>query len=182
MKKYYMQRAGRLPRAAVVASLLWSILLSPGSLRAERQSGQGWELLAVAYPADREVVVELGGAARTLAAKGLAKVKWHDKAAAMELEIEGLPAPAEAGFAGTQYVLWAVDNDKRAVNLGLVPGSGKQAKWKLQGPFRIFGLLVTAEKNPQASAPSNDVALESLLPTDPNLVVPVFRVDLQLAP
>ncbi|MBI2819799.1 MAG: hypothetical protein HYX73_07455, partial [Acidobacteria bacterium] len=63
-----------------------------------------------------------------------------------------------------------------------VPTNGSKAEWTVQVPFRIFGLLVTAEKNSQAANPSTAVALESHLPTDPRLVVPVFRVDISLSP
>ncbi len=66
------------------------------------------------------------------------------------------------------------------MNLGAVPHHGKSAKWSVQVPFRAFGLLVTAERDPKASAPSANVAMESLLPTDPDLVVPVYRVQVVL--
>ena len=157
-------------------------LLLPARVPGERVGESDWELLAVAYPPDRDVSVALGGAEKTLTAKGLCKVKWRESAAILELEVQDLPSPAEIGWTGQQYVLWAVDEEKRSVNLGLVPLQGKDAKWKVQVPLRIFGLLVTAEKNRQAAAPSTSVVLESLLPTDPRLVIPVFRVNLRLAP
>ena len=53
-----------------------------------------------------------------------------------------------------QYVLWVIDSEKRSVRLGPVPLNKRKAKWKVQVPFRVFGLLVTAEENPQAEAPS----------------------------
>ena len=139
-----------------------------------------WEVLAVAYPPDRTVSILLGGAERTLTSKGLCEVKWQKDVATMEIGVENLPAPGELGKPGQQYVLWAIDSDKRILNLGLVPWRDKQAKWKVQVPFRIFGLLVTVEGNPKAEVPSTTVALESLLPTDPFLVLPVFRVDMAL--
>ena len=165
----------------ITASLALIFLCSMPS-RAERLTADGWELLVVGYPDGRDVAVVLGGGAKTLTAKGLCKVKWRKNVATLELEVAGLPAPADAGWAGAQYVLWAIDNEKRIMNLGLVPVSGKEAKWKLQAPLRTFGLLITAEKNPQATSPSADVALESLLPTNPNLVVPAFRVNVPLTP
>lgn len=169
-------------RAIVAGFLIWLALFTRAGVAGERLPENGWQLLAVAYPADRDVEVVLGGAEKTLTSKGLGKVKWQDNAAAVELKLERLPRPAEAGWTGAQYVLWAIDSDKRTMNLGLVPANGDKAEWKIQVPFRIFGLLITAEKNPQAAAPSTQVAVESLLPTDPNLVVPVFRVNLSLAP
>ena len=159
---------------------LW--LISARGLFAEGLPNNRWQLLAVAYPPDREVSVTLGGSDRTLTSRGFCKVKWSDSAALLELELEDLPAPTELEWTGRQYVLWAVDSGKRTLNLGLVPLHGKQAKWKLRVPFRVFGLLITAENQPQAQTPSTAVALESRLPTDPRLVVPVFRVTLTLTP
>ena len=152
------------------------------SLPAGRLPNHHWEVLAVAYPDGREVSVVLGGAERSLTAKGLGKVKWRDNVAAMEIELENLPSPGEVGKPGQQYVLWAIDSERRVVNLGLVPWRDQQAKWQVQVQLRVFGLLVTAEENPKAEVPSAVVALESLLPTDPFLVVPVFRVDVALVP
>jgi hypothetical protein len=172
---------GSVGQAALLACLLVAGWMFAPQLWASGISDQGWELLVVAYPDGRDVSVTLGGGARTLTAKGLCTVKWRNKIATVELEISNLPAPADAGWPGEQYVLWAADKEKHVTNLGLVPLNGKHAKWKLQLPARIFGLLVTAEKNPQATAPSPDVALESLLPTDPDLVLPVFRVEVPLA-
>jgi len=175
----------RLPRtvpAPVAVFLLWTMVLSTAPLRGERLPNNGWRVLAVAYPEDRDVEVVLGGAEKTLISRGLCKVRWKDNAANLELKLENLPSPSDAGWSGTQYVLWAVDNEKRTMNLSLVPTNGGEAEWTVQVPFRIFGLLITAEKNPQATNPSINVALESLLPTDSRLVVPAFRVDLSLTP
>lgn len=165
----------------VVALACCLALLPAGRLLGERVSENEWNLLAVAYPPDREVSVVLGGAEKTLTAKGRFKVKWQGNAAALELEVEGLRSPTENGWTGQQYILWAVDEEKRAVNLGPVPLRGDGAQWRVQVPFRVLGLLVTSENNPQADGPSNSVVLESLLPSDPRLVVPVFRVRLKLA-
>jgi hypothetical protein len=169
-------------RTVAAVCLLAASLLAPASLWSGRKTAQGWELFAVAYPDDREVTVVLGGGEKTLAAKGLCKVRWENNVAALEVTVENLPAPAEAGWTGAQYVLWAIDSEKKTVNLGLVPLSGDEAKWKAQAPFRIFGLLITAESNPQAAAPGSAVAVESLLPTDTRLVLPVFRVPLTFTP
>jgi len=166
-------------RSGLVA--LWIFLQFAPAFPAGQMPNHHWELLAVAYPPDRDVSVTLGGAEKTLTSKGICKVKWRENAATMEIEVEKLPPSHEIGGAGSQYVLWAVDSEKRVVNLGRVPLSGQNAKWQVQVPFRIFGLLVTAEANPQAEVPGTAVVLESLLPTDPFLVVPVFRIDVTLA-
>ncbi len=166
----------------LVALFALVVLVAPARIPAERISNDSWELLAVAYPDGREVEVSLGGSERALASNGSCKVKWRNDVAAVQLEVKNLPSPEQLGWSGKQYMLWAIDSDKRAVNLGLLPIKGKDASWKGQVPLRIFGLLITAEKNPQASTPSDAVVMESLLPRDPSLVVPVFRVALSLTP
>ena len=157
-------------------------LMGSASLPAGKLPGDHWELLTVAYPPDRDVSVVLGGAEKTLTTKGICKVKWQNGSASMEIKVENLPAAGEIAWAGRQYVLWAIDSEKRSVNLGPLPLNKKNAKWKVKAPFRVFGLLVTAEQNPSAEAPSGAVVLESLLPTDPRLVLPVLRVDVALVP
>ena len=152
-----------------------SVLAS--NLAAGRIDTQHWQVLAVAYPPSKDVEVILGGGEKTLTTRGLAKVKWENNSANMKIEIKNLPTADSLGWAGRQYVLWAIDGDKKILNLGLVPISKKNASWQVQLPFRVFGLLVTAEANPTASAPGSAVVLESLLPDDPKLVVPVLRVD-----
>jgi len=172
----------RVHRRLLAFVCLCFFLLGAASLPAGKLPGDHWELLTVAYPPDRDVSVVLGGAEKTLTSKGICKVKWQNGSASMEIKVENLPAASELGWAGRRYVLWAIDSEKRSVNLGPLPLNKKNAKWKTQAPFRVFGLLVTAEQNPSAEAPSGAVALESLLPTDRNLVLPVFRVDVALVP
>ena len=157
-------------------------LLGAASLPAGKLPGGHWELLTVAYPPDRDVLVALGGTEKTLTTKGICKVKWQNGSASLEIKVKDLPAASEINWAGRRYVLWAIDSAKRSVNLGPLPLNKKNATWKAQAPFRVFGLLVTAEQNPSAEAPSGAVVMESLLPTDPSLVVPVFRVDVALVP
>lgn len=181
MRKF-VQKLPRFGAGILAGILLGTGSQSPAQLHGESLPDNGWRVLAVAYPEGRDVTVEIGGTEKTLTSKGICKVKWKDNVASLELKVEDLRSPSEGGWPGAQYVLWAVDNEKRAMNLGLVPLHGDKAEWKVQVPFRIFGLLVTAEKNLQATNPSTAVALESLLPTDPKLVVPVFRVDLTLTP
>jgi hypothetical protein len=166
----------------LVSSFLLGLSLLPGASRAGQLPGNRWDLLAIVYPPDRDVGIEFGGGEKTLTSKGLAKVKAKKDSASLEIEVKGLPAPGEIGWTGRQYVLWAFDREKRAVNLGQVPLRSKSSKWSVSVPFRAFGLLVTAEKDSKATAPSAAVALESLLPTDPDLVVPLYRVELELAP
>ena len=173
---------GRVQLRMLAFVCLCFFLLAAGTLTAGKLPGDHWELLTVAYPPDRDVSVVLAGAEKTLTTKGICKVKWQNGSASMEIKVENLPAASEIDWAGRRYVLWAIDSEKRTVNLGPLPLNKKNAKWKTQAPFRVFGLLVTAEQNPSAEAPSGAVVMESLLPTDPKLVLPVFRVDVALVP
>ena len=157
-------------------------LLCTTTVAAGRVSEQLWQLLAVAYPPDKDVSVWMGGAEKTLTAKGVFQAKWQKDMAQLEIAIEDLPPAEKLGWSGQQYVLWAVDAEKRILNLGPVPLRGQGAKWNVQVPARTFGLLVTAEKSPKEEAPSTRVVLESLLPTDPFLVVPVLRLNVPLVP
>jgi len=162
------------------AAILALLALGPGTASGERNGATSWRLLTVAYPDARDVDVSLGGSERALTARGLLRVKWRDNQASVELEADQMPAAAELGVAGGQYVLWAVSQEKQIVSLGPLPLSGKKIKSRAQVPFRIFGLMVTAESDPQAKSPSGAVALESRLPLNPNLVLPVFRIEVPL--
>ena len=168
------------PARIFSALLLCSFLLSSWS-RAGQLPGNRWDLLAIAYPPGRDIAVSLGGAEKTLSSSGAFKVKAKADSSSLEIEIKNLPAPGEVGWTGRQYVLWALDREKRVMNMGLVPVRGKGGKWSVQVPFRVFGLMVTAEQDPKASAPSGAVAMESLLPINPDIVVPIYRVEVALA-
>ncbi len=176
-----MGNSGRIGWRMSYALLCFLFLLAGASL-AGQLPGNRWELLAIVYPPDREILIEMGGGEKTLTVKGFCKVRAKKDATSLEIEVKGLAAPGEIGWSGKQYVLWAFDRDKRAVNLGLVPLNSKSAKWSLSVPFRAFGLLVTAEQDPKATTPSTAVAMEGLLPTNPDLVVPIYRLEIGLAP
>ena len=173
------QKAQERP-ARIVSALMFCYLLLSSWSSAGQLPGNRWDLLAIAYPPGREVSVNLGGAEKTLSSTGAFRVKAKADSSTLEIEIKNLPAPDEVGWTGRQYVLWALDREKRVMNMGLVPVHGKNGKWSLQIPFRVFGLMVTAEQDPKATAPSDAVAMESLLPIDPDIVVPVYRVEVAL--
>ena len=165
----------------VAALFLATLVLFPAGLAGGALPDNRWQVLAISYPDRRTVEVSLGGSAKTLTSVGEAKVKWRAGKAQVELRVEALPAPASLSWPDRQYVLWAIDNEKRAINLGTVPLRGTKAEWRVEVPLRTFGLLVTAEKNAQAQQPGDAVVLESLLPRDTTLVVPVFQVNVTLA-
>lgn len=168
-----------LPRRMAMLTLLALAATAPLAW-GERASATAWKLLAVAYPDARDVDISIGGSEKALTARGKAKIKWREGAAVVEMEADQVPSPAEIGRNGGQLVLWAIDHEKKAVNLGTVKLDGKRVKASVKAPFRIFGLLVTAESDANAKSPSSAVALESRLPLNPNLVLPVFRVEIPL--
>ena len=160
--------------------LLALLALFPLGAWSERSSATAWSLLAVAYPDARDVEVVVGGSEHALTSRGLVKVKWRDGAATVEIAADQLPAPADLGKTGGQYVLWAVDQDKKVMNLGAVQLNGKRIKTSVQVPFRIFGLLLTVESDVQTRIPGTAVVLESRLPVNPDLVLPVFKIEVPL--
>jgi hypothetical protein len=166
--------------SAVCCLVMTLGILAASVARGERAGANAWRLLAVAYPDARDVDVTLGGSERALTARGLAKIKWREGAAAVDITADQVPSPGDIGKNGGQLVLWAIDQDKKIVNLGALQLNGKKLKAKAQAPFRIFGLLITAESDAAAKTPSSAVALESRLPVDPNLVLPVFRIEVPL--
>lgn len=161
-------------------TMMFALIAAAPLAWGERASATAWKLLAVAYPDARDVDITIGGSEKALTARGVAKIKWREGAAVVEMEADQVPSPAEIGKSGGQLVLWAIDQDKKVVNLGAVQLSGKKLKASVKAPFRIFGLLVTAEVDAAAKSPSSAVALESRLPLNPNLVLPVFRVEIPL--
>ena len=178
------QRTGPKPHgvpARIFSALFLCYVVLSSWSQAGQLPGNRWDLLAIAYPPGREIAVNLGGAEKTLASTGAFKVKAKADSSSLEIEIKNLPAPGEVGWTGKQYVLWALDREKRVMNMGLVPVRGKGGKWSVQIPFRVFGLMVTAEQDAKSSAPSEAVAMESLLPIDPDIVVPIYRVEVALA-
>jgi hypothetical protein len=168
-----------LRRRALLISLIM-LAIGGSAAWAERAGANAWRLLVVGYPDARDVDVRIGGSEKALKARGLARIKWRDGQASVQMEANDVPSPAELGKNGGQLVLWAVDQDRKIVNLGVVQQSGKKLKVKVSVPLRIFGLLLTAESDASAKAPGSIVALESRLPTNPDLVLPVFRVEVPL--
>src|SRR5262245_9914739 len=114
-----INRAKRLCGLVCSLVIILGILANP-SARGERAGANVWRLLAVAYPDARDIDVTIGGSERALTARGLAKVKWRDGAAAIEMTADRVPSPEELGKRGGQLVLWAIDQDKKVVNLGAV--------------------------------------------------------------
>lgn len=175
-----MQTIPKNGRGAAMLMALAALAVAVPQAWGERASATAWRLLAVAYPDARDVDISIGGSERALTARGRARIKWREGVAVVELEVDRVPSPAEIGKDGGQLVLWAIDQERKAVNLGAVQLSGKKVKASAKAPFRIFGLLVTAETDAGAKSPSSAVALESRLPVDPDLVLPVFRVEVPL--
>src|SRR5579864_6797767 len=112
-----------------ILAVVWlcSVLLPTTALVAGPLPGNHWEVLTVVYPPGQTVFANLGGAEKTLTAKGICRVKYRQEAALLDIEIKNLPSTTESGWTGRQYVLWAVDREKRTLNMGLVPSRGKDA-------------------------------------------------------
>jgi outer membrane protein OmpA-like peptidoglycan-associated protein len=92
-------------------------------------------------------------------ASGEVEVEYQDGNARIAAKVAGLPSPVTLG-PYTDYVLWALTPDGRAVNLGVLTGvrGGKGSLDTTYGASQ-FALIVTAEPHFAVSAPSTMISL-----------------------
>ena len=92
-------------------------------------------------------------------ASGRVEVEYQDGNAQIDARAEGLPAPTTLG-PYTNYVLWALTPDGRAVNLGVLAGvEGDKGEIKTTYGAPQFTLIVTAEPHFAVTAPSTMISL-----------------------
>src|SRR3990172_5611846 len=68
--------------------LFWFLLAAPSP--AGQLPGNRWDLLAIVYPPDLNLLVELGGGEKTLRSKGTCKVRAKKEAASVDIEVKDL--------------------------------------------------------------------------------------------
>jgi outer membrane protein OmpA-like peptidoglycan-associated protein len=92
-------------------------------------------------------------------ASGAVEVEYQDGNAQIRAKVEKLPAPTSLG-PYTNYVLWALTPDGRAVNLGVLTGvEGDKGEIDTTYGAPQFTLIVTAEPHFAVSAPSTMISL-----------------------
>jgi outer membrane protein OmpA-like peptidoglycan-associated protein len=79
-------------------------------------------------------------------------------------EFKHLPPPSSFGSEYLAYVMWAISPDRAPVNLGELARDGERAKIDVVRKRGSFGLVVTAERDPDVEQPAGEVVLESGVP------------------
>ena len=123
----------------------------------------GRSVKAIGYQVGRgSTMVDLNGTGLIGQAAGKAKVEAKPGVTTVEAEIQGLTSPSSLGTEFLTYVLWAVSQEGRAINLGevLFDNSGK-GKLKATTQLGSFSLFITAEPYAAVRQPSEMVVLEN---------------------
>lgn len=141
---------------------LWAaaVLLAAGALPLAASTE---ELHVIRFPERRDVEVEMQRSPRIPNAEMKAKVKFEEGQARIEIEYDNMkPAVLFAGDV-TCYVLWAINRDGAAENLGelWVRPEKDEDKLKFSTGLRSFALLVTAEPYYQVARPSELVVFQN---------------------
>lgn len=115
----------------------------PQSVRVSAHAPETQEIVALTYPDDHTISIELRGTSRLLDANGEAKVERKRGATEVEIELDEMkPAHLFGGDYNT-YVLWAVSPQGQADNLGEFLLAGNRSKLNVTTPLESFGLIVT---------------------------------------
>lgn len=104
--------------------------------------------------------IEFGGSARTAGVDG--KIEWKKLSADTRLvktTFEFLPPPSRIHEGATIYVLWFVPENAPAMKMGtLVYDEGsRRGHLEATAAFSTFEVMLTAEKNNQIGAPSENI-------------------------
>ena len=113
------------------------------------------------YREGPESSLEFRGTAIALRAEGDAEVEFQDGRARVDVDVKRLPAPSTLGPFST-YVLWAVEADGQANNIGSIAVRNGSGKLKATTPLSRFALIVSAEPHFAVTAPSRAIVLQNL--------------------
>jgi hypothetical protein len=79
----------------------------------------------------------------------------------VKVEVEHLATAAEAYHGSSTYVVWLKPAGAPARNIGVLePDKKEKAKLETSTPYTSFEVLVTAEAQPDATHPSDNMVLE----------------------
>jgi hypothetical protein len=104
----------------------------------------------------------LNNSAQVPAAQGKVEIKPgkngnHD----VKVEVEHLATPAQAYQGNTTYVVWLKPAGAPARNVGILKLNDKsKGKFETTTPYTSFEVMVTAEAQPDATHPSDNMVLE----------------------
>jgi outer membrane protein OmpA-like peptidoglycan-associated protein len=141
-------------------------------------------VLAVTYPFDHTIGIELEGTDRLPDGNGEAKVERKRGVTEIEIELDEMKPADRFGGDYHTYVLWAASPEGQVDNLGEFILRGNRSKLDVTTPLETFGLLVTAEPHYLVGSPSPFVVLENVRSKSPServrtatIVYPGFEGD-----
>jgi outer membrane protein OmpA-like peptidoglycan-associated protein len=117
---------------------------------------------AIAYQVNSGSTVDLKNTGLVAGAGGEARVEAKPAVTTVEAKVENLSSPTKIGSEFLTYVLWAVSNEGRAVNLGeILTDDNGRGKLKATTQLQSFSLFVTAEPYSAVRQPSEMLVLEN---------------------
>lgn len=138
-------------------------------------SPQGRYVLAVQYPPELKITMPFfrTGIADKLDAEGEVKrSKPREKPSVkVQVELKDAPAPSSIKPEYQAYVLWAVNEKTEFVKLGVL-----NKKVETETPLLAFGMVISAEPDPNADQPKGAFVLETGLPDKKTRYFGMIRV------
>lgn len=111
--------------------------------------------------------IDFKGSSLMPRADGRAKVIGHTGRLAIDAAFHHLEPPSSLGAEFLTYVLWAIDPEGRAANLGeVVPNSNGDASVQVTSGFQEFGMILTAEPYFAVSRPGDVLVAENIVRQD----------------
>jgi outer membrane protein OmpA-like peptidoglycan-associated protein len=111
--------------------------------------------------------IDFKGSSLMPRADGRAKVTGHTGRLAIDAAFHHLEPPRSLGAEFLTYVLWAIDPEGRAANLGeVVPNDNGDASVQVTSGFQEFGMILTAEPYFAVSRPGDVLVAENIVRQD----------------
>ena len=110
------------------------------------------------------VDVDFQGTELMSSASGRAKVEGKKSSVEIDVKFDNLDEPTRFGLEYLTYVLWAVSQQGRAVNLGELVLDHGSSHLKAIVDLPTFGMIVTAEPYFAVTQPGNVVVMENVIP------------------
>jgi hypothetical protein len=122
------------------------------------------------FPPDQVVSLNLYRTGVVERMEGSAEVrhrfkKTKERTTSVEIFMKGAPPPSDVKPEFQAYIAWAVDAKGGFTRLGLFPNKGNL---KAETELQSFGIVISAEVDPEATAPKGKFVLESEFPVKKN--------------
>ncbi|MCS6921258.1 MAG: hypothetical protein NZM07_04965, partial [Elioraea sp.] len=137
------------------------------------------DCVAVGYPENVTVRLQLEATERLPGASGQARVRRRSGVTEFEIELRGLKPALSFGGDFNTYVVWAVAPEGAAYNSGELILRDDRARLRSASPLATFALIVTAEPHFLVPQPSEFVVLKTSaagLERQPSAAATTFRL------